>query len=52
MERALAAVGENIESEDAFVLIVPQSNVAYRDVVHVRDLCERAGLREVALSTR
>ena len=49
---ALNAVGANIESDDAFVLIVPQPNVAYRDVVQVRDLCERAGLREVALSTR
>lgn len=52
LESALAAVGASIESDDAFVLIVPKPNVAYRDVIRVRDLCERAGLQEVALSTR
>lgn len=49
---ALMALGQSIEATDAFVLIVPTPEVAYRDVVHVRDVCERAGLREVALSTR
>lgn len=45
----LDEIGTNVSSEEAFILLLPRPDVAYRDVVRVRDICERAGLTNVAL---
>jgi biopolymer transport protein ExbD len=52
LDQALAALGETIGQGDAVVILDPDPRVPYRDVVLVRDLCERAGIPDVGLSTR
>lgn len=52
MGARLEELAQSVTGEEAFVLLVPAPEVAYRDVVRLRDLCERAGLTDVGLSER
>lgn len=49
LERALDDLGREARGTGVIILLRPAAPVPYRDVIRVRDACERAGLTKVGL---